>query len=266
MPHPQQTLLCSALLLLSACASVADMAGYDSRTLNAYSAQAYAETIREARSEGALDTQSATARRVRHIFARLVPPAQANNRTGLPFAWEINVIRSRELNAFAMPGGKLVISTGIIERLLLSDDEIAAIIGHEMAHALLEHSKAEFGQKILTQIGIGIGGKVLQDQTGFDTDMIDLGTALAGDLGISKPYSRRQEYEADHLGLLLMADAGYHPPAAVSLWQKMRNAQGRSTGPEIFSTHPADEGRIQALQAAMPQAMALYQNARAYGR
>lgn len=243
------------LLLLSGCTTVAEIAGYDSRTMNEEAAKAYSQTIRSAQSQGIVETHSPTARRVHNVFRRMVPHAEAANQTGVPFAWEINVIRTDELNAFAMPGGKMVVNTGIIEQLQLSDDEIAAIVGHEMTHALLEHSKAEYGQKILTGIGMTIGGHVLQSQTGINPQYIGLGVGLAGDLGVSKPYSRSQEYEADQGGLILMTQAGYDPHAAISLWHKMRQAQERSGTPELFSTHPADESRIQALQALMPQVL-----------
>ena len=127
----KKTLLCLTLLALGGCADVANMAGYDSRTINLKAAEGYQQILGEAQSQNALDTRSPTAQRVHNIFNRMVPAANANNRTGVPFNWEMHVIRSDELNAWAMPGGKMAVYSGLVEKLNLTDDELAAVIGHE---------------------------------------------------------------------------------------------------------------------------------------
>ena len=247
-----------ALFALGGCADVANMAGYDSQTLNLKAAEGYQQVLSEARSENALDTRSQTAQRVHNVFNRMVPIANANNRTGIPFQWEMNVIRSDELNAWAMPGGKMAVYSGLVEKLNLTDDELAAVIGHEMTHALREHSKAQVGQQLLTGIGMQLGGSLLAKNSSIDPQTLQTGGALLSEYGISKPFSRQHETEADIGGLMLMASAGYNPQAALSVWQKMEQA-GSSGMPSFLSTHPSGADRIQVLQQHMPEAMALYQ-------
>ena len=254
----KKTLLCLTLLALGGCADVANMAGYDSRTINLKAAEGYQQILGEAQSQNALDTRSPTAQRVHNIFNRMVPAANANNRTGVPFNWEMHVIRSDELNAWAMPGGKMAVYSGLVEKLNLTDDELAAVIGHEMTHALREHSKAQVGQQLLTGIGMQLGGSLLAKNSSIDPQTLQTGGALLSEYGISKPFSRQHETEADIGGLMLMASAGYNPPASLSVWQKMEQA-GRSGMPSFLSTHPSGADRIQVLQQHMPEAMALYQ-------
>ena len=252
------TLLIAAAISLGGCADVANMAGYDSQTLNLKAAEGYQQVLSEARSENALDTRSQTAQRVHNVFNRMVPAANANNRTGIPFQWEMNVIRSDELNAWAMPGGKMAVYSGLVEKLNLTDDELAAVIGHEMTHALREHSKAQVGQQLLTGIGMQIGSSILAQNSNVDPQTLQTGGALLSEYGISKPFSRQHETEADIGGLMLMAAAGYNPQAAPVVWQKMEQA-GSSGMPSFLSTHPSGADRIQVLQQHMPEAMALYQ-------
>ena len=254
----KKTLLCLTLLALGGCADVANMAGYDSRTINLKAAEGYQQILGEAQSQNALDTRSPTAQRVHNIFNRMVPAANANNRTGVPFNWEMHVIRSDELNAWAMPGGKRAVYSGLVEKLNLTDDELAAVIGHEMTHALREHSKAQVGQQLLTGIGMQIGSSILAQNSNVDPQTLQTGGALLSEYGISKPFSRQHETEADIGGLMLMAAAGYNPQAAPVVWQKMEQA-GSSGMPSFLSTHPSGADRIQVLQQHMPEAMALYQ-------
>ena len=238
---------------LSGCMSVAEMAGYNTATLNQQAAQHYVQIVQQAKSRQVLDVSSPTAQRVHRVFNRLRPYADQANRTGIPFQWQMNVIRSKEMNAWAMPGGKMVIYTGMVERLQLTDDEIAAVIGHEMTHVLLEHSKKAIGGQMLT----GIGGFILAGTTGIDGNLVGLGS----DLLANKPFSRYQENEADAGGVRLMALAGYHPQAAISVWEKMSRAEsGGSIA--ILSTHPAHRSRIAAIQRMLPEVMPVYQSRR----
>ncbi|MDO4643680.1 MAG: M48 family metallopeptidase [Cardiobacteriaceae bacterium] len=249
------------LFFLCSCTTVADFAGYDTQSINQKAAQSYQAFLSDAYQQGALDNSSATARSVHQVFSRLLPAANMNNQTGRPFDWQMNVIRSKELNAWAMPGGKMVVYSGLVENLHLTDDELAAVIGHEMTHAIREHSKAQIGQQLLTGIGMQIGGNILANQTNIDPQMLNVGQSLLSEYGIDKPFSRQHETEADIGGLMMMAAAGYNPQAALSVWQKMGQAGGGSI-PTFLSTHPSGSERIAVLQQYMPQAMAIYQQSR----
>ncbi|MDO4696885.1 MAG: M48 family metallopeptidase [Neisseria sp.] len=252
-------LLSLGLLQLPACTAVADMAGYDSQTLNRQAEKNYMQAVREARSKGLVDNSSPTARRILAVFQRMKPYAEQANRTGIPFQWQMTVIKSDELNAWAMPGGKMAFYTGLAEQLKLSDSEIAAIIGHEMTHALHEHGKRDVGQKVLTGLAVELGGRAVQGYTGWSADTVGLAAGILGEYGVDKPFSRSQEYEADAGGLMLMAQAGYHPEAALSVWQKMnQHADNNSILHTILSTHPANNDRLQAMRKLMPKALETY--------
>lgn len=252
------SILAATMTTLVGCATVADVAGYNTAALNSSAAKSYSQVVSKASSQGTVDRTSSTAIRVNRIFNRLKPHADRANTTGIPFDWQLTVIRSPELNAWAMPGGKMAVYTGIVEKLNLTDAEIAAIIGHEMTHALEEHSKKDAGQKILTGLALKLGGSALQAKTGLSADSI----GLLSDLGIDKPFSRSQESEADAGGLRLMAQAGYNPAAAISVWKKMEAVQGRSNAVvTLMSTHPNSQQRIDKIQALLPEVTPIYQAA-----
>ena len=254
----KNALLITTITTLAGCTTIADMSGYDTATLNTDAAKSYSQVISKANSQGAVDNTSNTAIRVKRVFNRIKPYAVRANTTGVPFDWQITVIRSPELNAWAMPGGKMAFYTGIVEQLKLTDAEIAAVMGHEMTHALSEHGKKDAGQKILTGLAVQLGGAQLQAKTGLNDDAL----GLISDLGIDKPFSRSQESEADAGGLRLMAQAGYNPEAAVSVWKKMEAANGRSnTMATLMSTHPNSGQRIAKIQALLPTVMPIYQAA-----
>ena len=196
-----------SLVMFAGCAEVATVAGYDTKSLNEDSAKSYAELISKSRASGTVDNNSAIARRVKTIFNRMLPYADAANKTGEKFNWQLNVIRSNEVNAFAMPGGKMVVFTGIVNKLNLTDDEIAAIVGHEMTHALEEHSKKAAGQQIKA------GGSILQSKTGLSASTVEFYKDTLSKYGLTLPFSRHQENRADIGGLRLMAQAGYNPEA-----------------------------------------------------
>lgn len=220
------------------------------------SAQSYNKNIQEARAKGVLDTNQAQLKRLKNIANRLVGQVGVYRPDAARWNWEVHTIKSNELNAFVMPGGKIMFYSGIIDRLNLTDDEIAAIMGHEMAHALREHSRERLSREYATQTGIGVAASVF----GLSQGQAQLAN-LAGDFGISRPHSRTQESEADQIGLELMARAGYNPQAAISLWQKMQRAS-EGEPPQFLSTHPASSTRISQLQSLMPKVMPLYQKAR----
>ena len=219
--------------------------------------QAFQQEIAAARAKGLLDTNPAQLARLQKISQRLIAQTGAYRSDARQWPWEVHVIKSNELNAHVFPGGKIVFYSGIIDRLSLTDAEIAAIMGHEMAHALREHTRERLSREVATQTGIGIAASVL----GLSQGQTQL-AGLAGDLGISRPNSRTQETEADLMGLELMARAGYDPNAAVSLWRKMQSAGGRGEPPQFLSTHPVSSTRIATIQSLLPRVMPLYQQSR----
>ncbi|TCP95960.1 Zn-dependent protease with chaperone function [Cricetibacter osteomyelitidis] len=238
----------AAAMLLNACA--------DSASINQEAAVSYRQAINKVQAQGALDTTSNTAKRVKKVFNQMVPYANKANHTGVKFNWEINVIKSKELNAWAMPGGKMVFYTGLVNKLKLSDNEIAVVMGHEMAHALLEHGKAQRNVGILTNIGVALG------QVGLAAVGVNDGGLLGttASLAVTNPYSRSHETQADEIGLMLMAESGYDPSVAPNMWKKMTAVSGDISGAAtLFSTHPNNADRQANLQRLLPEAMKVYQ-------
>lgn len=226
-------------------------------SINQEAASSYAQVKQQAAAQNAIDTSSQTAKRIHAVFNKMKPYAERENKTGVPFNWEITVLRSNELNAWAMPGGKMAFYTGLVDKLNLNDHEIAVVMGHEMAHALQEHGKSDRTVSTVTGIAATIGSIGLQT-IGIQTNYggVDLVGTIA-DLGVNKPFSRSQETEADEVGLMLMAKAGYNPEYAPNLWSKMSKATGG--GSSIFSTHPSNEERQANLARLVPEAMKVYQ-------
>ncbi|MFC0322157.1 M48 family metallopeptidase [Gallibacterium melopsittaci] len=246
----------AALFVTTVLASCAD-----TRSINQSSANQYQQAINAERSKGTLDTSSPTAKRVHKIFNKMVPYARQYNKTGVPFDWQISVIKSNEVNAWAMPGGKMVFYTGLVNKLNLTDDEIAVVMGHEMAHTLLEHGKSQANRQTAVSIAAAIAMGALASQGISAGTSQDLVGGIA-DLGIMKPFSRSAESEADEVGLMLSAQSGFNPQAAPNLWDKMQRLSGSGSVPTIFSTHPSDKSRKEHLENLMPKAMELYNNAK----
>jgi predicted Zn-dependent protease len=228
-----------------------------SEKLDQMAAQSYNKLTSEAAGKGKLNDDRAMLQRVRAVAARIEPQTAVFRQDAPAWKWEVNVISSSELNAFCMPGGKIMFYSGLINTLHLSDDEIAIVMGHEISHALREHSREQVSQAIAAQTAIGIGTALL----GFGEGSADLASA-GYDKFIATKFSRTDESEADRIGLELAARAGYDPRAGVSLWQKMIQAsKGGGRPPEFLSTHPAEENRIQQIQALLPTVMPLYEDA-----
>ncbi|VTU09129.1 Zn-dependent protease with chaperone function [Actinobacillus indolicus] len=222
--------------------------------INQEAANSYTQVKQEARAKNAIDTTSATSKRVHTVFNKMKPYAERANKTGVPFQWEITVLKSDELNAWAMPGGKMAFYTGLVDKLKLTNDEIAVVMGHEMAHALQEHGKSDRTVSTITGLVGVLADVAVTAATGVSTE----GLLSAGvDLIATKPFSRSQETEADEVGLMLMAEAGYNPEAAPNVWVKMSKANG-SSGLSIFSTHPSNEDRQENLARLVPQAKEIY--------
>ncbi|QXW24935.1 M48 family metallopeptidase [Acinetobacter johnsonii] len=249
--------LCAAgAVTISGCTTVADMAGADTATLNTVATQGFNKTVAEARNSNTLDTSSATYKRIYSVFTRLKPYADQMNQTGTKFDWQLAVLKSPQVNAYVAPGGKVVFYTGIVTKLNLTDAEIAAVMGHEMVHALEEHSKNKVGAQALTDLALGIGLSAAGvGQTG--TAAAQLGSQI----GIGLPYSRSLESRADQGGLMLMARAGYNPQAAITLWEKMNKLEGAG-GSSFLSTHPSNSQRIDAMRKNLPAAQQIYNQRR----
>jgi predicted Zn-dependent protease len=220
-------------------------------------AQAYQQTLGQASKQGKLNQDPALTARVRAIAQRLIPQTGVFRRDAPQWKWEVNVITSKELNAWCMPGGKIAFYSGIIQQLKLSDDEIAAIMGHEIAHALREHARERAGQQAGVGLIIGIGGAV----AGAGQGAMDLADLVA-QLTFTLPNSRLHETEADRIGVELAARGGYDPRAAVTLWEKMAKSGGNGP-PQFLSTHPSPDTRIRDLQDYSARVMPLYEKARA---
>lgn len=217
-------------------------------------ARQYSELIAQARAAGALDNDAAQVKRVRTIMQRLVAQVGAFRPDATGWPWEVHVIKSDDVNAWCMPGGKMAVYTGLISRIRPTDDELAAILGHEIAHALREHSREQISQQMAAKMGVSVLAAVTGVQAAGD-----LGAALTNVM-FTLPNSRTHESEADVIGIELAARAGYDPRAAITLWQKM-GALGGSQ-PEFLSTHPSAATRSAELQKSAEKVMPLYEKAR----
>jgi predicted Zn-dependent protease len=210
-------------------------------------AEAYAQELQKARQAGKLDSKPELTSRVRNISRRLIPVTSTFRPDAPSWKWEIHTLTTDDMNAYAMPGGKIMVYSGLAEKLKLSDDELAAVIGHEIAHALREHSRERVSRAYAQQLALAGVAAV----TGAGEGALNLAN-MVGSVTFQLPHSREQESEADAIGLELMARAGYDPNAAVTVWQKMM-ASNQGGPPEFLSTHPTASSRIQDLQALIPK-------------
>lgn len=222
--------------------------------LNQMAVQSYNKLKATAAAKGALNTDGEMLQRVRAIAARIEPQTGVFRRDAPGWKWEVNVINSNELNAFCMPGGKIIFYSGLIRQLDMSDAEIAVVMGHEISHALREHSREQVSQAIAAQRAIEIGA-VLLGLGQASTDIADIAYKNL----IATKFSRTDESEADRMGLELAARAGYDPHAGVNLWRKMMRASGGASPPAFLSSHPADSERVQQIEALLPVVMPLYE-------
>jgi len=192
--------------------------------------------------------------RLRAIARRIIPFTPPWNARAQQWRWEVNLLMSKELNAFCMPGGKIAFYYGILQKLQLSDDEVATIMGHEVAHALREHARERMGKTVATRGAVELGSLLF--------GLGNTGRAIA-DMGgqlLTLKFSRDDETEADIVGMELAARAGYDPAAGVSLWQKMLQAS-KGAPPEFVSTHPAGDTRIKDIQAKLPKVEPIFARA-----
>lgn len=219
-------------------------------------AQQYAQMLAQAANQRALAPKDhAQLQRLRSIAAKIIPFAPDWNPRARNWRWEVNLIGSRQINAFCMPGGKIAFYTGILQTLKLTDDEVAMVMGHEVAHALREHARERMGKGMATELGVSaishlLGlGQLGQTLTGYGAQLLTL------------EFSREDESEADLVGMELAARAGYDPRAGISLWQKM-GAANKGAPPQWLSTHPSGSTRIADIEANLPRVLPLFEQAK----
>lgn len=244
-------LLICLIMILSGCASStknstvgvnrSQFFAVSSAQMDEGSKQAYDEIISKAKKEGKLNKNTAQTKRVKDIANKLIAKAPHFRDDAKDWDWQVNVIDSDEINAWCMPNGRIVVYTGIINSLNLTDGELAAILGHEISHALREHSREQASREMIKSVGLGALSQfgVIGSGTASLADMVATYT-------ISLPYSRDNEREADRMGTELMSLAGYNPKDAVSVWEKMNKLGGSQM--EFLSTHPSNDNRIKDLQ------------------
>lgn len=228
--------------------------------LEGQAATQYAQTMRAAEQKNALgQANHPQVIRLRAIADKLIPHALKWNERAKQWKWEVNLIGSKQVNAYCMPGGKIAFYSGILDTLKLTDDEVAMIMGHEIAHALREHGAERAGKAVAANIGVKLV-ELWAGAKGYDPN---LAGGLAG--GAAKfgmlAFSREDETEADIVGLDIAARAGYDPRAGVALWQKM-GIVSKGAPPQWLSTHPAGKTRIAEIQRHFPEVMPLYARAK----
>ena len=234
-----------------------------SAELDKAAAAQYQQVIQTETPKGNINRDPHQTERVRGIAKRLIPQTAVFRKDALDWKWEVNVITSPEVNAWCMPGGKIAVYTGIIEKVQITDDELAAVMGHEISHALREHGRERASQQVAAGAGASLAGIVADIFLPGSGQLATQGAGLGSQLGILLPYSRVHETEADRMGVELAARAGYDPRAAIVLWQKMAKLSGGSAPPQLLSTHPSNEARIKDLTEFSQKVLPLYEEARA---
>ena len=221
----------------------------------------YQQTLKAAAQQRALaPADNAQLRRLREIAQKIIPLAGEWNERARQWNWEVNLIGSNQINAFCMPGGKIVFYTGILKNLQLTDDEVAMVMGHEIAHALREHARERVGKSTITSGAARLGGALLSGWLGIPSSVMDIAAQQGANL-LTLKFGREDESEADLVGMELAARAGFDPRAGVSLWQKM-SAANKGAPPQWLSTHPSGNTRIAEIEANLPKVMPLYERAR----
>ena len=251
-------LLVCALLLLSGCGSV-PVTGRkqmllvsDSEVLTSSLTQ-YSEYMKSA----PLSTDAKGKAMVTRVGKKIAAATEKYlNENGLAnevknFAWEFNLVKDNQMNAFCMPGGKIVVYEGLL-KLVSSDDELAVVVGHEVAHAVAKHSNERISQQLLTQYGAQVLNEALSNKSARIQQIGNTVYGLGAQYGVTLPFSRKHESEADYMGLIFMTMAGYNPNVAITFWQKMSTSGGASI-PEFMSTHPSDATRINDIKKYLPE-------------
>ena len=229
--------------------------------IEAQSKAQYAQMMQQAAQKGALaPADHPQVIRLRNIAKSIIPHTTRWNPAAAKWNWQVNLLGSQQINAFCMPGGRIGFFSGILTQLKLTDDEAAAIMGHEIAHALREHGREQMVKSTATNVGARLGGAVLAAVLGIDPGITDT-VAQYGAQFASLKFSRDDEREADLIGLDIAARAGYDPRAGVVLWQKMGQVS-RGSPPQWLSTHPGGADRIRQMQEHMDVLLPLYARAK----
>lgn len=228
-----------------------------SSAVDQQASQQYAGLMAQARAKGALVPENhPQVLRLRAIARRIIPYATRWNPEAAQWKWQVNLLNSKQVNAFCMPGGRIAFFTGILTSLKLTDDEVAAVMGHEIAHALREHGRERAAKSTATGVVSRIIGAGVAAYTGVDPRLTDAATSAIGQMVVLK-FSRDEEREADLIGLDLAARAGFDPRAGVALWQKM-GALNKRAPVELLSTHPGGQDRIDQINAHLNVLLPLY--------
>lgn len=223
--------------------------------------QHYSEMMKDAASKNALaPNEHPQVQRLRRIAKDLIPHSLEWNPRAKEWRWEVNLIGSTQINAFCMPGGKIAFYTGILTQLQLTDDEVAMVMGHEIAHALREHARERMGKASATNGVATVGGALASIFLGVSPQITDMVASQGANL-LNLKFSRDDETEADLVGMEIAARAGYDPRAGVTLWQKM-SAANKNAPQQWLSTHPSGTTRINEIESNLPKVMPLYQRAK----
>ncbi|GAC1419564.1 MAG: M48 family metallopeptidase [Burkholderiaceae bacterium] len=257
MIRPFLTPLLSAITILVGASQPTAAQGI-AKALEQHSAQAYSKLIADAAQKGQLVSESdPTAVRLREVEQRLLPNALRVNQQARQWDWQVNLINSPQINAFCMPGGKIAFYTALITQLQLSNDEIAIVMGHEMTHALREHGVDQYKKQMMGQLAERAGVAIASQYFNFNPQLLGAGAQILDKLAQLR-FSRKDETEADRIGLEIAARSGFDPRAGISLWNKMDQAS-RGANLEFLSSHPGGPNRIRAIQAQLPDVLPLYQ-------
>ena len=232
-----------------------------SKQVDSMSLASYSQSLKTANDKKTLNTDPVTLARVSGISDRLIKQTPVYRADATNWKWEVNVEKNEQINAYCMPGGKIMVFTGLIDKLNTTDDELAAVIGHEIAHALREHGRERMSLAYAQQGGLALLAVVIGSKKNAATGLALGGAAMGTQLFFALPNSRTQETEADRMGLELAARAGYNPNAAISLWTKMAQSGGKKPA-EFLSSHPSDKTRIDDLSRLIPTVMPLYEQAK----
>jgi predicted Zn-dependent protease len=233
----------------------------DEQAVNQQSKLQYDALIKEADAKNALvDDSHPQVQRLRAIAKRIIPHVGRWNPEAANWNWEVNLLNSDQVNAFCMPGGRIAFFTGILTKLNMTDDEVAMVMGHEIAHALREHARKRQGESQLAAIAGKLGGIAASALFGIDPNLTDFGGRMAAQAAVLK-FSRGEETEADLVGIDLAARAGFDPRAGIALWQKMGAVNSRAPI-EFLSTHPSGETRIAEMNKNMPLVLPVYARTR----
>jgi predicted Zn-dependent protease len=232
-------------------------------TAIAESRQAYVAMLQPLAKEGKIDSQPATAERVREITSRLIAQAIKYRPETEGWEWSVKVIDDpKTVNAWCMAGGKMAIYTGLIQQIKPSDDELAQVMGHEISHALAKHTAEKMSRAMAMQVGmVGLGVAAATQSESRYAGLAVSAASAAAIVALELPNSRSAESEADRIGIELAAKAGYDPNAAVTLWEKMGQVSGGGSSKfDFLSTHPAPAKRMETLAELVPQMMPYYQD------